>query len=238
MLKSESLNPGDAAPKCVVMAKRPVPGRVKTRLIGELSDHHAACVHAAMLDCVLKRLSEVFPGHLVLALDGGTDDPLTHPDPDLAIQLPDDTKLIDQDQGNLGDRLGHVWRTIGGGPAVFFGVDSPDVPMDALKGIAHNLTLADAACGPVEDGGYWCLAARQHAPNLLAGIDWGTPAVYHQTRDAAEQAGLTLQELPAWHDVDDASDLTSLRDRLRDTREPALIRLAQRLQRITQDTQP
>lgn len=232
------MNTGPVATTCVVMAKRPVPGRVKTRLIGELSDHQAACVHAAMLDCVLHRLIAAFPDQLVLALDNGTQEPLTHPDPALDIQLPADTKLIDQGQGSLGDRLGHVWQAIGEGPAVFFGVDSPDVPVNALKSIPHCLAHTDAACGPVEDGGYWCLAGRQYKPILLTGIDWGTPAVYHQTRDAAEQAGLTLHELPAWHDVDDASDLTSLRERLRDAREPALIRLAQRLQRITQDKHP
>ncbi len=220
------------------MAKRPVPGRVKTRLIGELSDNQAAYVHAAMLDCVLSRLGTAFPGRLILALDGEIKTPLTHPDPHLSIQPPSETKLIDQGQGNLGDRISQVWQAIGGGPAVFFGVDSPDIPVNALQSIPHSLTQADTACGPVQDGGYWCLAARKYAPDLLAGIDWGTPAVYHQTRDAAEQAGLTLHELPTWHDVDDPSDLASLRDRLRDARESALITLAQRLERITQDKHP
>jgi uncharacterized protein len=224
-------------PAWVVMAKRPEPRRVKTRLIGELSDLQAARIHAAMLDCVLTRLSAL-PGQLILALDGGINAPITHPDPDLSIEVPSGTYLMDQEHGDLGDRLGHVWQALGCGPAVFFGVDSPDVPTSTLKSIAPSLTHADAACGPVDDGGYWCLAGRQYTPKLLAGIDWGTPAVYHQTRDAAEQAGLRLHELPAWHDVDDASDLTSLRDRLRDTREPALIRLTQRLKMITQDTHP
>lgn len=238
MIKPESIKTEPITPACIVMAKRPIPGRVKTRLIGELTDHQAACVHAAMLDCVLQRLNAVFPGELILALDGGIDATPTHAIPELSIQLPSETKVIDQGRGDLGDRLSHVWQAIGGGPAVFFGVDSPDVPIHALKSIPQSLTHTDAACGPVGDGGYWCLAGRRYTPELLAGIDWGTAAVYHQTRDAAERAGLTFNELPAWHDIDDASDLDSLRNRLRDAREPALISLAQRLDRITQDKQP
>lgn len=225
-------------PHAVVMAKRPRPGRVKTRLIGELADDQAAHVHAAMLECVLVRLKSALPGRLILALDHEPDQPLTHKDPGLSVAVPAGVETIDQGMGDLGQRIGHVWRAVGAGPAVFFGVDSPDVPTTVLTTIYKSLVHADAAAGPVEDGGYWCLAARRYAPELLTGIDWGTSAVYHQTRQAARIAGLTLHELPAWHDVDTAEDLSALLIRLRDTREPALTRLTQRLDSITQDHQP
>ena len=222
----------------VVMAKRPMPGRVKTRLIGELSDRQAACVHAAMLECVLERLRGTFPGRVVLALDGDIHQPLTGSDAGLSVAVPAGVEVIDQGTGDLGERIGHVWQAIGTGPAVFFGVDSPDIPTQVLATIYDSLTRSDAAVGPVGDGGYWCLAARRYAPELLAGIDWGTSAVYHQTREAARNAGLTLHELPAWHDVDTAEDLRALLIRLRGTPEPALTRLRHRLESITQDHQP
>lgn len=222
----------------VIMAKRPVPGRVKTRLIGGLSDRQAACVHAAMLECVLERLGKTLPGRVVLALDGDIDNPLTGSDTGLKVTVPAGVEVIDQGTGDLGQRIGHVWQIIGSGPAVFFGVDSPDIPTQVLTTLYDSLNHAHAAVGPVEDGGYWCLAARRYTPELLAGIDWGTFAVYHQTREAARNAGLTLHELPHWHDVDTAEDLSALLTRLRDTREPALTRLKQRLDKITQDHQP
>lgn len=222
-------------PCAVVMAKRPRPGRVKTRLIGGLSGYQAACVHAAMLQCVLDRLASHLPGRLVLALDDGPDQPLTHEDPGLSILVPDGFELIDQGAGDLGERLRHTWQALGGGPAVFFGVDSPDAPKHALTGLYDALKHADAAVGPVEDGGYWCLAARRYAPALITGIDWGTAAVYHQTRQAARRAGLTFHDLPPWHDVDNHGDLDALQQRLRQSDEPALISLRDRLDRITRD---
>jgi rSAM/selenodomain-associated transferase 1 len=228
-----------ALPRCtVVMAKRPVPGRVKTRLIGELTGLQVACVHAAMLECVLDRLRKTLTGRVVLALDGDIDKPLMGSDAGLSVAIPAGVEIIDQGTGDLGERIGHVWQTLGSGEAVFFGVDSPDVPTQVLTIIYDSLNNAHAAVGPVEDGGYWCLAARRNTPELLAGIDWGTSAVYHQTREAARNAGLTLRELPAWHDVDTAEDLSALLTRLRDAREPALTRLKQRLDKITQDHQP
>jgi len=219
----------------VVMAKRPAPGIVKTRLTSELSPIQAAGVHAAMLQCALSRVQAHLPGRCVLALDDPTGNTLEHSDPNLNVQIPPGWEILSQGQGDLGDRLDHVWRTIGEGQAVFFGVDSPDTPLDSLKGIWRALINADTTLGPVDDGGYWCLASRKYAPSLLSGIDWGTSDVYHQTTRAAEAAGLTLQSLPPWHDVDTPDDLSALMNRLCDADEPQLIRLLHRLRQTTQD---
>jgi len=219
----------------VVMAKRPIPGLVKTRLTSKLSPIQAARVHAAMLECVLGRVQAHLPGRWILALEDASDTDLQHSNPGLNVQIPPGWEVIDQGQGDLGDRLDHVWRTIGQGQAVFFGVDSPDTPSDSLKAIWPALMHADAALGPVEDGGYWCLAARQYAPALLRNIDWGTSKVYHQTIQAAKAVGLTFQNLPAWHDVDSPSDLNALMHRLRDGHEPKLTGLLQRLNQTDQD---
>jgi len=224
------------APAVIVMAKRPIPGRVKTRLTTEYTPHQAAQAHAAMLQCVLTRLAAHLPGQHYLALDNQTAPPQQVIDPTLDYQLPDNFTEIDQGTGDLGDRITHVWKSINPVPVVFFGVDSPDIPAETLASLWDNLAPADAAIGPVDDGGYWCLAAKRLPPPLLADIDWGTPAVYHQTHQAAKNAGLNLLDLAPWHDVDDPADLLALQYRIKQTHEPALARLSQRLNRITQDT--
>ncbi len=221
---------------CVVMAKRPVPGQVKTRLIGQFNAYQAAIIHTDLLRCTVQRLTQASLGQLFIAVNDH-EAPFSHDDPALSLDIPENTTVIDQGAGSLGDRLDHVWRQIGSGSAVFFGVDCPDVPKSHLDSIPIALQSADAACGPVDDGGYWCLAARRYTPELLAGIDWGTAAVYHQTRDAAQKAGLTFEQLPTWQDVDDVKDLKALRQRLQSAEEPALKSLAQRLEMITQDSQ-
>ena len=224
--------PAVAGPLSVlVMAKAAVPGRVKTRLTrgrGALSPDVAAAVHAAMLDTVLARLRPLVRGGgaAVLALD----DPALAPD----AAAEQGWTVVPQGAGDLGERIARAWRHVTG-PAAVFGVDSPDVPGETLNAIAPSLVRHDPLLGPVTDGGYWTLAARDLPLALLQNIDWGTPAVYDQTHAAARAAGLTLADLPPWHDVDDAADLAALRQRLTSidpAAEPDLAALADRLNRL------
>ena len=230
----------EGRPAIIVVAKPPIPGRVKTRLIGHLSPRQAAAVHAAMQRCIMERVAEWISGSgdLVLALDttiSGSNRP--------AVTHPPGWRRIDQGGGDLGERLAFIWQRIGGGPAVFLGTDSPDVPMGALKSILPALGRADAVIGPVRDGGYWVLAARAARSQLLSGIDWGTDRVYHQTHEAARRAGIGLVDIDSWFDIDTPDDLQALRRRLRrpadgsddGARDPRLVRLAAELDQACLD---
>ena len=225
------------------MAKPPLAGLVKTRLIRSIGAQRAADVHAAMLDCVLTRAAAVFPparGHrlvLSFALD------LVDPDDKassmgLGVQPGPDWTVVRQGRGDLGQRLDHAWLEQGGGPTVFLGSDSPDVPLPALTEIERALSMSDVAIGPTEDGGYWTLGANRRDPRILSGIDWGTSKVYHQSRAATQRAALDLTELPRWFDIDEPSDFELLRRRLTVTHEPVLRRLAARLDQICKDLLP
>jgi rSAM/selenodomain-associated transferase 1 len=194
----------------VVMAKRPEPGAVKTRLVDAavLGPVEAAVVAAAMLRCTVRRLASRGPVVLALTPDG------CGPAVVGTMGLPD-MPTVDQGDGDLGRRLDRVWRAVGPDrPLAFFGADSPDLPEAHLDRIDPALDAADAAVGPTGDGGYWTLAARAHQPALLREIDWGTGLVYDQTLQRAASAGLVIQPLPRWDDVDDARGLAALRRRL------------------------
>ncbi len=227
----------DAEVTWVVMAKGAVPGRVKTRLCdgpGALTPGAAARVHRAMLTCVMGRVGGI-PGRGrgfrgVLAVDG----PTWHDAGALPVQVPGGWTVVEQGEGGLGERIDRVWRQLGGGPAVWLGVDSPDVPAEHLRAawaVAAGRAGAHAAVGPVDDGGYWTLSASRRLPTLLRRIDWGSERVYDQTHAAARGAGLRLIDLPAWHDVDAPDDLHDLARRLNrpDPPDPLLATLAQAL---------
>ncbi|WP_432797397.1 TIGR04282 family arsenosugar biosynthesis glycosyltransferase [Poriferisphaera sp. WC338] len=243
------------------MAKPPVPGRVKTRLTPNLTPLQAAKVHAACLNCLLTRLTDWAQDqspqpqiHLALAgidqhtytnfITSTSDASNTctlhadhfNDDPALQIPIPTDLKITDQGDGNLGDRLGHVWQSIPPHhPVVFLGADSPDLPLTEL---ATSLTLfqttnTQTAIGPVSDGGYWTLLVRDYFPQLIQNIDWGTDAVYHQTIQAAQNTGLQYSERQSWFDVDTHQDLHNLIQRTAQTHDPALAALHQSLIKIT-----
>ena len=225
-------------PTIVVMAKPALPGKVKTRLLDRFSARQAAQIHAAMFECVLRRAQEHIPVgrpvDCVVALDGRLESSSICDDV-VQWQAPTGWRQIDQGIGDLGQRLTHVWQTLGGGPIVFLGVDSPDVPVQALGSILPALDGAEAAIGPVDDGGYWTLAARTWEPRIFKGIDWGTSSVYHQTLAAAKRTGLKLTALTQWYDIDRPIDLKALCRRIEEAHEPALIQLRMNLDRVLED---
>ncbi|MAE62948.1 MAG: hypothetical protein CMJ18_01645 [Phycisphaeraceae bacterium] len=219
----------------MLVAKPVVPGRVKPRLIGPLTALEAAEVHRLMLQCVLERLADSVAdtGHgLVLALDG------TCGAAARTLDLPAAWRVIDQGPGDLGERMAGIWSCLGGGPAAFFGADCPDVPRPALRSAVAAMARPGASIGPTEDGGYWTLAASGPVPALLSGIDWGTPSVYHQTREAARRGGIAITDLDHWADVDTHEDLQALRRRLMDQDEPVLVRLRAGLDRLHRESRP
>jgi rSAM/selenodomain-associated transferase 1 len=223
---------GEVTP--VLMAKLPEAGKVKTRLsaTGAYSPQAAAELSEAMLRCIALRLVAA-SGCLVLAVSPSGCGAR------LAARLGlGSARVTDQGGGDLGQRLDRVWRAVGPRrPVAFFGTDSPDVPDSALGEIPAALTGCDVAVGPTGDGGYWTLAAREHQPAVLSGIDWGRATVYDQTRRRAVEAGLVVRALPMWHDVDRPPDLEALRRRLRQQAEggdlpAALAQLAERLEAL------
>jgi rSAM/selenodomain-associated transferase 1 len=224
----------------VLMAKAVVPGQVKTRLTrgpGAVSPEAAAAIYAALFETTARRLRQ----HVGLP-EGRTRYVLALDDPTRVPPGAEGWDVWPQGGGDLGDRLDRVWRHCGGerepdaAAVAFFGCDTPDVPIDALRQIGPQLTQHEAGLGPVTDGGYWTLACRRYRPQLLTKIDWGTPAVYDQTHAAAASTGLELVDLPRWHDVDTPPDLTALLERLHPAREPALRRLADRIRPLTPTT--
>ncbi len=220
----------------VIMAKAAVPGRVKTRLCSQFTPEQAAGIHEAMLKCTLARVAQCFADGEDSALKLSLDDTLA-PTAETVRALPENPwHVIDQGGGDLGERLAYVWRLIGGGPTIFLGSDSPDVPAEALRSIGPALEQAEVVMGPVGDGGYWTIAGRRYHGQLFGDVDWGSADVYHQTRKAAEKTGLTVGEVQRWHDVDTPCDLQALRQRLASTREAALTQLRNRLDDLCKGT--
>lgn len=232
----------------IVMAKQAIVGQVKTRLIGALTPVNAALLHLAMLDCVLclahRYVVDQRIRSLLLAV---AQDSEGHAGKKLGPITPGPAwTLLDQVGSDLGQRMANAWRYAGGGPVVFLGGDTPDLPGWLLAKILPALDVADVAIGSTGDGGYWTLGANQFQPELFRGIDWGTDRVYQQTCEAAYGAGVSLVELPSWHDVDVPTDVVALQKRVRtnnwaveyennDTICEAYLRLTDHLERICGD---
>lgn len=197
--------------RLVLFTKPAVPGRVKTRLLGELSPEQAAELHRAFLDDVAERLlAAEARGELELwsawALVPGESVP---GGPGRALR---------QEGRDLGERLANglarAAREAGGAAAVAaLGSDHPTVPMESVREAFRRVEAgADVVLGPSRDGGYYLVAlgARALRPELFEGVPWSTPEVLARTEERAARLGLRVERIAGGYDVDTPDDLDHL----------------------------
>jgi uncharacterized protein len=184
----------------IVLAKQPVPGRVKTRLCPPCSPAEAAAVAEAALADTLGAACAAGADRVVLALDG-------RPGP----WCPPGVRVVGQGTGLLADRLAAAWAHAEG-PAVQVGMDTPQVGAADLVGAMAALTAPgiDAVLGPATDGGWWGIGLRRRHPYAFVGVPTSRPDTGE--RQARRLAGLGLRtRLLAWHrDVDTWPDAVAV----------------------------
>ncbi len=191
----------------LVLAKAPVPGRVKTRLGARVGHAHAAAVAAAaLLDTVRACTEAVGPSRCHLALAGDLAGAVRG---DELLGAVDGWTLRPQRGGDFTTRLvnAHLDLVDGSGPVVQIGMDTPQVTPDQLVDAAAGTREHDAVLGPAEDGGWWVLALDDpgHA-TALAGVVMSTPTTHDDTRSALLARGLRVGATVTLRDVDTAVD--------------------------------
>ena len=198
----------------LLFAKLPVPGRVKTRLIGALTATEAARLHAAFLADVIERLQgQPFALVPVWALER---DELIPSEPAGGLR---------QVEGDLGARMRHTFAEILSFEpqgrecpfAVAIGSDLPQIEPERIEQAFDKLAEgADVVLGPARDGGYYLIglgAAALDAP-IFEGIAWSTESVLEATLECCREAGLTVELLPEEEDIDTAESLARFAGRL------------------------
>jgi rSAM/selenodomain-associated transferase 1 len=193
-----------------LFAKRPDPGRVKTRLAADTSPEWAARVADAFLRDTVERFAAV-PARRVLAF--------TPPDAQdfFAALVGGRFELTPQADGDLGCRLGSFadgHLRAGARKVVLVGTDSPTLPVEWVTQAFAELDSADVILGPATDGGYYLIGLTPNAPPLFDGIVWSGPDVLRATVERLTGTPHRLALLPAWYDVDTFDDWRVLRGHL------------------------
>jgi hypothetical protein len=180
----------------VVMAKAPVPGRVKTRLCPPCTPEQAAAVAAAALADTFDAVGLTPAVRRVLALSG-------------SYAPPPGWCTASQRGADLGDRLAYAFAdtALPWTASVLVGMDTPQVRPDLLTGAIASLARADAVLGPAEDGGWWILALREPRHGaVLRGVPMSRSDTGELTAAALRRAGLVVAIGPRLRDVDTAAD--------------------------------
>ena len=203
-----------------VMAKAPRPGHVKTRLQAVVTSDEAAQLGAAFLQDVtgnLRAAAGLAPIHPYVAYapagqEARFDGLLA---PGTGLVLADGAGGDAEGVEGLGRSLLHATRALlarGYGAACLLNADSPTLPTAWLADAAHRLLQPGrrAVLGPADDGGYWLVGTQAEEPALYVRIPWSTDAVAATTQLRAAEAGIPLDVLGTWYDVDDRNGLHRL----------------------------
>jgi uncharacterized protein len=190
--------------RTVIMAKAPVAGTVKTRLIPALGAQGAADLALHMLRHTLGTASAAQLGPIELCMSPASSDACWQ-----QFGIPQGIICSDQGDGDLGQRMARIaQRTIARGEALLLiGTDCPALSADTLRHAASALTHNDASMVPTWDGGYCLLGLRAFDASLFTDICWSTDTVAATTLDRMAQLDWQVEKLPMMHDIDEPSDL-------------------------------
>lgn len=193
-----------------ILAKAPLPGLCKTRLIPRLGAAGAATLQSWLLQLAVATAvtADIGPVSLWCTPDD------THPDFH-RCQAFGDVRLLSQPQGDLGARM-HAAAAASRTPAgtLIIGTDCPVLTPAFIQQMADALGHHDAVLVPAEDGGYVLIALRCADPRLFAAIDWSTDRVMAQTRQRLRELGLDWHETAPLWDVDRPADFERLAARI------------------------
>ena len=196
------------------MAKAPIPGQVKTRLMPALTAQQAAAFYGAMLQDTIANCSRRAPAWTLHAA-------VAPAPPQPGLRFPAAWHVFPQGRGHLGVRLQAAFQRImqgGAARVIAVGVDSPTLPEMFVSRAFDALARADVVLGPTEDGGCYAIGLRTAPRAWLRGVPWSTADVCHALAARARRLGWSIRYLPRWYDIDTIEDMARHRVELRRTR--------------------
>lgn len=190
----------------IIFAKRPTPGRVKTRLTSVLSPEEAAeLYHCMLLDTLAKAEGLADPDKFLVYEEAGGAAPYFQ-------EIARGMEVFPQRGNDLGERMKDAFQQAfarGYAAAAIIGTDSPHLPAPFVEAAFDRLAdpAIDVAMGPSEDGGYYLVAMKRVHGELFRDIPWSKGEVLEKSLGKAAESGISVTLLPRWHDVDTAEDL-------------------------------
>jgi len=194
-------------PAIAVLAKAPIPGLAKTRLISRLGPEGAARLQAALTERAIRTALAAGLGPVTLWCAPDSRHPAF-----AALRRRHGVSLEQQRGADLGARMAHAVAKQGTrGPVLLIGTDCPALKPDHLRAAATALADGDdVVLLPAEDGGYVLIGLKAPQPVLFDGVPWGSERVMDETRRRLRSQGLRWSECATLWDVDRPEDVDRL----------------------------
>lgn len=192
-----------------VMAKAPVAGQVKTRLLSSFTAEEAAELSRSLLVDQLSNLQALDTADFYLAF--------APDDAQLVMEklAPPCFHLFPQQGDDLGARMASVFERLfrmGHKNIALIGGDLPPVPLgffDQTYAFLESLKKR-VVLGPSRDGGYYLVGCNQLTPEIFQAMRWSHSEVLTETQNKLASLKVDCHLLPLWFDIDTADDLRHL----------------------------
>lgn len=193
----------------VIMAKAPVPGQSKTRLVPPLSPQEAAEISRCLLLDLLDSLASFEGADLFVAFSPAEAAPF------FQETVPSNFVCFAQNGRDLGERMKNVFDDLmsrGYKNVVLLGSDVPALPAGFLTEAFMVLGKSEkVVVGPSRDGGYYLIGLNRAEPEIFTGVTWSSEDVLALTVKKLSDCGRRPYFLPSWFDIDTKEDLHYLR---------------------------
>jgi rSAM/selenodomain-associated transferase 1 len=190
--------------RTAILARAPIPGQAKTRLIPALGETGAATLQARLIEHAVSTAAAAGPVTLWATPDAG------HAG-FVAAAARHGLELKCQPDGDLGSRI-LAAMSAPGGTTLVIGTDCPALATEHLQVCAELLRAGhDMVVVPVADGGYALIGAREPRLALFNDMPWGTETVMAETRRRMTRLDLSWREPFILWDVDVPADLERMR---------------------------
>ncbi len=182
----------------IIFARRPVLGKVKTRLAATLGDEKALDIYKRLL-IHTRNISENCVGKGFAFLTEKDEENFWN-----------GFSCYPQNGQSLGDRMYDAFSllfTKGYEHCIIIGSDCPGLTIEIIDDAFDALHVNDMVIGAAKDGGYYLLGMNKLYPTLFKNKNWSTENVYKETLADIETLGLSFKTMPILNDVDEEKDV-------------------------------
>lgn len=188
----------------IQFAKTPIPGQVKTRMLGSMNAAEACELHCELMLWTCRTLTRANLADVELWVSGGCEHSTIRACQKLGVAA-----VHSQTGSDLGERMFHAisdgllrYRKL-----VLVGSDCPAIDERYLADALKALDDESLVLGPANDGGYVLIGATHIEASLFQGVSWGSGAVLDETRERLAASGHGWCELNTLPDIDRPGDL-------------------------------
>lgn len=188
----------------LLMTRIPIPGKTKTRLIGQLNSQQVANLHQCFLKDIARQLS-FLSANTDLFVSYGNEGSL-----EIIKNIFDENFFLFPQQGKtLGEKMAKALSFIfakGYQRVILIGSDCPQLTNKNIEQAFTKLQTHDIVLGPSFDGGYYLIGMKQFFSQLfLSDILWGSQEVLQKTIQQVKSKKVFF--LAKEQDIDTLEDL-------------------------------